>query len=210
MSVKIGGKELKPQAQKVEPAKTATAPAKAAKPVKAKKRRYVTRRAYPAKVFERLFQYIADGEDLSGACRNHQGMPTPSTVRRRLAVDDQLADQFKQANQIRLHGVADQLIRLPDEALEGVQKVSAADRIAAAKLKSDNIKWVASRMLSEYAGAEGEGQAVTLHIHGAPDAAPSAGTTPTPYTPAGTPVLKIVGGAAKPAEGSDSGESGNG
>ena len=126
-----------------------------------------------------------------------------------MLVDDQLADQFKVAQAIRLHGLADTLVSLPDEAIKGYEKVSAADRLTAAKQKADNIKWVLQRGLAEYAGIGEEGQAVTLNIIGAPDAPSAAGTTPMPYTPAGTPVLKIVGAPvqsiAQPAEGEEAG-----
>ncbi|NYH13552.1 terminase small subunit-like protein [Paraburkholderia bryophila] len=188
MAVKIGGKVLgaKPEPQKAAEAK--------AKPKKSPRGRRITNRSYPLAVYERLFGYIANGEDLSSACSKHQGMPTPSTVRRRLAVDDQLNDQYLAAQKIRLHGLADQLASLPDEAIKGYEKVSAADRLTASKQKGDNIKWLLQRGLAEYAMAGEEGQAVTLNIIGAPDLAPAAGAAP--YVPAGQPVLKIVGGAA--------------
>src|SRR5476649_226550 len=107
MSVKIGNKVLgaKQQEQKPEPQK---------EPVKAKRTRgkRITNTGYPAAIYDRLFQFVAAGEDLSKACR-HPGMPHPATVRRRMLVGDQLADQFKVAQAIRLHGLADQLVGLP-------------------------------------------------------------------------------------------------
>ncbi|MGX7001947.1 terminase small subunit-like protein [Caballeronia sp. KNU42] len=198
MAVKIIGKQ---QGHKPEPKG----------PVKAKRsRKKITNLGYSADTYARLFEFVAAGEDLSKACR-HQGMPHPATVRRRMLVDDQLADQFKTAQAIRLHGLADELVSLPDEAIKGYEKVSAADRLTAAKQKADNIKWVLQRGLAEYAGIGEEGQAVTLNIINSPDVAPAAGAAP--YVPAGQPVLKIVGGATKATEGSDersTGEAGNG
>ncbi|PZR49634.1 hypothetical protein [Paraburkholderia fungorum] len=190
MAVKIGGKVLgaKPEAPQKEPVK----------PKKTRKR--ITNKGYSAAVYTRLFEYVAAGEDLTTACK-HSGMPSPWTVRRRMLVDDQLADAFKTAQAIRLHGLGDTLVGLPDEALKGFEKVSAADRLTAAKQKADNIKWILQRGLAEYAGIGEEGQAVTLNIIGAPDAPPApAGTPSTPFVPAGQPVLKIVGAPAKPAE----------
>jgi hypothetical protein len=169
-------------------------------PVKAKKSprgKRITNKAYPVEVYGKLFAYVASGEDLTTACK-HQGMPTPWTVRRRLALDDVLNDQYLQAQKIRLHGLADQLVGLPDEALKGYVKVSAADRLTASKQKGDNIKWLLQRGLAEYAMAGEEGQAVTLNIINAPDVAPAAAAVP--YVPAGQPILKIVGGAATPAD----------
>jgi len=178
-------------------------PQKAAEPdnaaPKAKKRKYVTRRAYPARVFEKLFDCVAAGEDLTSACKR-PGMPTVWTVRRRLAVDDVLNDRYMAAQKIRLHGHVDELLRLPDEALEGITKVSAADRLTAAKQKADSIKWIASKLLTEFQGLEDGGGSVTLNILNAPDAPPAAGAPATPYTPPGQPVLKIVGGPQSIAE----------
>jgi len=204
VAVKIGGKvlEVKQQGQKQTPE-----PQK--EPVKAKQSRgkRITNKAYPIEVYGKLFAHVASGEDLTTACR-HQGMPTPWTVRRRLAVDDVLNDQYLQAQKIRLHGLADQLVGLPDEAIKGYEKVSASDRLTAAKIKGDSIKWLLQRGLAEYAMAGEEGQAVTLNIINAPDVAPAAGAVP--FVPAGQPVLKIVGGAstqsiAQPAEGEGEG-----
>lgn len=166
-------------------------------PVKAKKSprgKRITNKSYPLETYAKLFAYVASGEDLTTACK-HQGMPTPWTVRRRLAVDDQLNDQYLAAQKIRLHGLADQLVGLPDEALRGFEKVSAADKLTAAKQKADSIKWLLQRGLAEYAMAGEEGQAITLNIINAPDAL-SAGA-PAPYVPAGQPVLKIVGAPAQ-------------
>jgi len=174
-------------------------PPKAEKP-KAKdlqkdgRRRSPTRRGYSAKTFERLFEFVAAGEDLSSACKR-PGMPTPWTVRRRLAVDEVLNDRYQAAQKIRLQGHVDELLRLPDEALAGLVKVSAADRLTAAKQKADSIKWIASKILDEFQGLEDGGGTVTLNIVGAPDAPPApAGTPSKPYTPPGQPTLKIVGG----------------
>ena len=128
MSVKIGGKVLgakeQPNTEKAKPAP------------KAKKRKYVTRRAYPPHVFERLFEYVAAGEDLTTACK-HPNMPTPWTVRRRMQVDEVLAEQFKAAYRIHVHGAVDRLLRLPREALEG--KVVA---LAGGVLANDGFKLI--------------------------------------------------------------------
>lgn len=191
-----------------KPAQSIAQKPEAQTPAKAKKsRKRITNKGYSAAVYTRLFEYVASGEDLTTACR-HSGMPTPWTVRRRLAVDDPLADQFKRANQIRLQGVADELLRLPDEALEGKGEPTRAEKLTAAKLKSENIKWVAQRMLAEYAGDGEGGGTVTLNIIGAPDAPPApAGTPGKPYVPPGQPVLKIVGGPAQSI--AQDGEQGN-
>lgn len=169
----------------------------------------ITNAAYPRATYEKLFAWVASGEDLTTACK-HQGMPTPWTVRRRLAVDDELNDMYLKAQKIRLHGLADSLVRLPDEALEGYTKVSAADRLNAAKQKGDSIKWLLARGLDEYALAgEDGGQNVTINLINSPDVPVQAGAA-LPYVPAGQPVLKIVGGAStevqdvEPHEGSAS------
>lgn len=191
-----------------KPAKAAPAAAPAQsiaqKPPKKTRGKRITNKAYPVAVYERLFAFVASGQDLTSACKN-PNMPTPWTVRRRLAVDDRLNDQYLAAQKIRLHGLADQLVSLPDEALAGYAKVSPADRLTAAKQKGDSIKWLLQRGLAEYAMAGEEGQAITLNILNAPDALP-AGSPAAPYVPAGTPVLKIVGGPTQLiAQGPDGG-----
>jgi len=194
MAVKIGGKVLgaKPEAPQKEP-------------VKAKKsRKRITNKGYSAAVYTRLFEYVASGEDLTTACK-HSGMPSPWTVRRRMLVDDQLADAFKTAQAIRLHGLADQLVSLPDEALKGYEKVSAADRLTAAKQKADSIRFLLTKGLADYQGIGEDGGNVTVNLINSPDVTAAAGGTP--FVPAGAPVLKIVGGATKP---DDSAEQGHG
>lgn len=169
-------------------------------PAKAKKSRKRVVKAYPLATYERLFNYIADGEDLTSACR-HQHMPSPRTARRRFAADDVLKEQFDRANSIRLHGLADQLVGLPDAAIAGYEKVSAADRLTAAKQKADNIKWILARGLAEYAGIGEDSQQVVLNIVNSPDArpAPDAPAQVVPLQPAG-PQLKIVGLPAPAAQ----------
>ncbi|MFM0500353.1 terminase small subunit-like protein [Paraburkholderia caffeinilytica] len=198
--MKFTNKSTQSIAQKPEaPAKT-----------KAKKtRRRITNKGYSAAVYERLFEYVAEGEDLTKACR-HPNMPHPATVRRRMLVDDTLASAFKTAQAIRLHGLADQMVRLPDEALEGYAKVSPADRLTAAKQKADSIRFLLTKGLADYQGIGEDGGQVTLVIQNAPDL-PIIGAPAAPYVPAGQPVLKIVGGGAptqsiaQPAEGKEAG-----
>jgi len=77
------------------------------------------------------------------------------------------------------------------------QKVTAADRIAAKKLDTDNTKWAAQKLLTEYQGLEDGGGQVTVKLVGVPGAAPEpAGTPGKAYVPPGQPVLKIVGAPA--------------
>jgi hypothetical protein len=195
--VKLNGKTLGVQQQAAE------APAKVKK-----SRKRITNKGYPPEVYARLFEYVAAGEDLTTACK-HQHMPTPWTVRRRMLVDDQLADQFKTAQAIRLHGLADTLVGLPDEALAGYAKVSPADRLTAAKQKADSIRFLLTKGLADYQGIGEDGGNVTVNLINSPDAAVAAGAAgAAPFVPAGQPVLKIVGGASTQsiAQKSDDGE----
>ncbi|MGX7850921.1 terminase small subunit-like protein [Pseudomonas aeruginosa] len=188
MPVNFTNKPAQSQIAKQSIAQKPEAPAKAKR-----SRKKITNKGYSAAVYERLFQHVASGEDLTTACRR-PGMPSPWTVRRRLAVDDVLNDQYLQAQKIRLHGLADQLVSLPDDAIAGYEKVTAADRLTASKQKGDNIKWLLQRGLAEYAMAGEEGQAVTLNIINSPDAQPATGA-PAQVVPlqATGPQPKIVG-----------------
>ncbi|MFM0272388.1 hypothetical protein PQQ59_17500 [Paraburkholderia aspalathi] len=188
MAVKIGGKVLgaKPEAPKNEPAKAKKSP----------RGKRITNKAYPLAVYEKLFQYVANGETLADACKR-PGMPSAWTVRRRLAVDDILADQYRKAEGIKYRAMVEDLPYAGQRALEGQEKVSNADRLAAAKLDSDNKKWIAQRILSEYAG-EGGGGNVVLHITGAADIPPVSQPASTPAVP----LLKIVN-SPKPVGGGD-------
>ncbi|CAE6803072.1 hypothetical protein R75461_05282 [Paraburkholderia nemoris] len=163
-------------------------------PAKAKRtRKRITNVGYAPEIFERIFQYVAAGETLAEACRR-PGLPNVTTVRRRMQVDDKLFDTYRRAESIKVRAMVEDLPTAGARALEGQQKVSTADRLAAAKLDSDNTKWMAARLLSEFQGLEDGGGTVTLNIIGAPDAPPApAGTPSKPYTPPGQPVLKIVG-----------------
>lgn len=186
MAVKIGGKVLgaKPEAPQNEPVK----------PKRSRKR--ITNVGYAPEIFERIFQYVAMGETLAEACKR-PGLPNVTTVRRRMQVDDKLFDQYRRAESLKVRAMVEDLPTAGARALEGQQKVSTADRLAAAKLDSDNTKWMAQRLLSEFQGLEDGGGTVTLNIIGAPDAPPApAGTSSKPYVLPGQPVLKIVGAPA--------------
>ncbi len=190
MAVKIGNKTLgaKP-AQSI--AQKPEAPAKTKR-----SRKRITNVGYAPEVFERIFAYVAAGETLTEACRR-PGLPNVTTVRRRMQVDDRLFDQYRKAESIKVRAMVEDLPTAGARALEGQQKVTTADRLAAAKLDSDNTKWMAQRLLSEFQSLEDGGGTVTLNIVGAPDAPPApAGTPGKPYTPPGQPVLKIVGAPA--------------
>jgi len=188
VAVKIFGKEQ----QKTEPVKVEKAKPKA-------KRRNPTKRGYAVKTFERLFQTIANGATLAEACAA-PGMPTVWTVRRRLQSDDLLNDQYKKALFIKYHDLTDELPHLADKALEGKGEPTRAEKLQAAKLKSDNVKWLAQRLLNEYAG-DGEGGSVVLHVTNAPDI--PAVNQPTPASAsasvqsiAAPAPLKIINGGS--------------
>lgn len=173
---------------------------KADAPAKAKKtRRRITNRGYSIATYEKLFQYIANGETLTDACKR-PGMPSPWTARRRLQTDDLLADQYKKALAIKIHALTDDLPDLADKALEGAGEPTRAEKLQAAKLKSDNVKWLAQRLLNEYAGEDGAGT-VVLNITGAADIPPVSQPASMPAQLAG-PMLKIVN-SPKAVEGGD-------
>ena len=93
---------------------------------------------------------------------------------------------------IKFHALVDELPELPNKALEGIAKVSAADRLTAAKQRADNIKWVAQRILDEYKG-EGEGGNVVFNVTGAAEI-PAVSQPDSPQSIAEPPPLKIVQG----------------
>ncbi|CAE6876081.1 hypothetical protein R69608_01411 [Paraburkholderia nemoris] len=197
MAVKITNKSAQSQiatqsiAQKPE---AQTPPAKATRT-----RRRITNRGYKPEVFEKIFQLVAMGETLAEACRR-PGMPNTTTVQRRMQVDDLLRDQYNKAVAIKFHGLVDELPDLPNKAIEGLPKVSAADRLTAAKQRADNIKWIASKVISEFAGDSEAGGHVVLNILNSPDAQVAEPGALAPAVPAqpGGPKLKIVGLPAQP------------
>lgn len=176
MAVKIGGKVL---GAKPEPAKAPP-----------KKKRNPTKRGYPAKVYARLLQCIAEGETLTQACA-HGGMPSRWTVNRRTETDEVFRDAYNAAFDTSVRNMTEDLPHLAGRALDGQQKISTADRIAAAKLQSDNVKWLASKRLDQYKG-DGEGGNVVFNVTGAA-ALPAVNQPEAPELPATTP-LKLVGG----------------
>jgi len=178
MTVKIGGKELKKAAEPAKPKAKA-------------KSRNPTRRGYSARVYQRLFQFIGEGDTLAQACAR-PGMPSTWTARRRLQTDELLKTQYDQVLSIKFHALVDELPELPNKALEGIAKVSAADRLTAAKQRADNIKWVAQRILDEYKG-EGEGGNVVFNVTGAAEI-PAVSQPDSPQSIAEPPPLKIVQG----------------
>ncbi|WP_158935061.1 hypothetical protein [Burkholderia sp. S171] len=198
MPVKIIGKQAPQKPQAAE-----------APPKVKRSRKRITNVGYAPEVFDRIFQYVAAGEKLAEACRR-PGMPNAVTVRRRLAVDDKLNDQYLAARKIHLHALADEIDCLPDQAIAKIAKPTGTDYMAWSKQKAENRKWLLQKLLTEFQGLEDGGGTVTLNIIGAPDAPPApAGTPSKPYVPPGQPVLKIVGGPpqsiAQPAEDEDAG-----
>lgn len=175
--------------------KFASKSAPAAKVKKTRKR--ITNVGYAPEIFDRIFQYVAMGETLAEACKR-PGLPNVTTVRRRMQVDDRLFDQYRKAESIKVRAMVEDLPTAGARALQGQQKVSTADRLAAAKLDSDNTKWMAQRLLSEFAG-DGEGGNVVLNITGAADVPPVS--QPVSNTP--TPLLKIVNGSAASSGGDE-------
>lgn len=170
-------------------------------PAKVKKsRKRITNKGYPPEVYTRLFEYVAMGETLAAACK-HQGLPSVLTVRRRMQADDKLFDQYRKAENIRVRATVEDLLTAGARALEGQQKVSTSDRLAAAKLDSDNAKWMAQRLLTEFAG-DGEGGNVVLNITGAADIPPVAQPASMPAQLI-APLLKIVGGPKPDNSGSE-------
>jgi len=182
------------------PAKAKPAEQVAAAGKEKKSRKRITNNAYPDSVFERILDYVAAGETLAEACRR-RGMPNPVTVRRRLEADEQLHARFHRAGGIKLRGMVEHAqgagARAIAEAERKGTKVTAADRVAAARLDTDTVKWAAQKLLSEYQALEDGGGTVTLNIVGAPDAQSVPGAPATPYIPPGKPVLKIVGAMAQ-------------
>lgn len=201
MAVKFTGKSANPKGL-VHSQTIAQKPGTPA-PTKAKRsRKRITNVGYKPEVFEKIFQLVAMGETLAEACRR-PGMPNTTTVQRRMQVDDLLRDQYNKAVAIKFHGLVDELPDLPNKAIEGLPKVSAADRLTAAKQRADNIKWIASKVISEFAGDSEAGGHVVLNILNSPDAQPAEPGAPAPAAvPAqpGGPKLKIVGLAPKASD----------
>ena len=178
-----------------KPQKAAEAPAKAKKT-----RKRITNVGYAPEIFDRIFQYVAMGETLAEACRR-PGTPNVTTVRRRMQADDKLFDQYRKAESIKVRAMVEDLPTAGARALEGQQKVTTADRLAAAKLDSDNTKWMAARLLSEFAG-DGEGGNVVLNITGAADIPPISQPSGAPAQLI-APLLKIVNGPKPDSSGSE-------
>jgi hypothetical protein len=178
----------------------------APKPVKAKKtRKRITNVGYAPEIFERIFQYVAMGEKLAQACRR-PGMPNVVTVRRRLAIDEKLNDQYVAARKIHLYELSDEIDSLPDQALAKIAKPTGTDYMAWSKQKADNRKWLLQKLLTEFQGLEDGGGTVTLNISGGPAGGPAGGAPAAPYVPPGQPVLKIVGGASTQSIAADEGD----
>ncbi|CAE6944034.1 hypothetical protein R75471_05519 [Paraburkholderia domus] len=183
MVVKVAGKALGVEPKKAEPESSVSTPAKK------KRKTSPTRRGYSPRVYARLFEYIAQGDTLAQACA-HPGMPARQTARRRFAADELLNDQFLKAQRIKFLDMVESTPDLPMQALEGQQKVTVADRLNASKQRADSIRWIASKILSEFAG-DGEGGNVVLNITNAPDI--PAVSQPASSPP--TPLFKIVNGS---------------
>jgi hypothetical protein len=177
VAVKIGGKVL---GAKPEPAKAA--------PVK--KKRNPTKRGYPAKVYARLLQYISEGETLTEACA-HEGMPTRWTVNRRTETDEVFRDAYNAALDTSIRNLTEDLPKIAERVLEGEGKSTRAERLQAAKITSDNVKWLASKRLDQYKG-DGEGGNVVFNVTGAA-ALPPVNQPEAPEAPVAPTPLKLVG-----------------
>lgn len=97
---------------------------------------------YTRELAEAICERIAAGSSLSAICRD-EGFPPESTVRR-WALDDRdgFSAKYARARDLQLEHHEDRILELGDEVL-GTENNAA---VSAARLASDNRKWIMSKL----------------------------------------------------------------
>lgn len=127
-------------------------------------------RVYSDALAQDICEQLCDGKSLEAVCRSRPGMPTPSVVRRwanpaaRECRPD-FAANYAQARAIGYQKMAEEIIDICDAAYLDPNGFTDAAAVQQARLRSDNRKWLLSKMLPKQFGDK-----VTQEITGDPNA----------------------------------------
>jgi hypothetical protein len=133
-----------PSAANIAPMKAATK--KTAKP---KGRTRDKKGGRPTKYSEELADKILvaiakSANGLATVCRKNPGFPTPETVRSWLAKDEEFLRRYTRAREEQAEFIADEIMEITDELSR--KRELTHEQIAAARLRMDARKWVASKL----------------------------------------------------------------
>lgn len=110
-------------------------------------------RAAKDKVIPRLLACLETGETLQAVCKR-SGMPTPQTVRHWVIEDDPagFAARYARAREIGYEARADELLDISAALTDPANGPLTSERVQAARLHSDSVKWLLSKMLPKIYG----------------------------------------------------------
>ncbi|MBM7406915.1 MULTISPECIES: hypothetical protein [Sphingomonas] len=115
--------------------------------------------AQPQADTQRLIcERLIEGESLRAICRD-ASMPSKSTVARWLAADEAFQELYARARELQAEALADEILEIADKAHD-------RDSAAAARVKVDVRKWLASKLAPKKYGD------ATLLKHADADGAP--------------------------------------
>lgn len=120
---------------------------------------------YSEEIVDKLCTRLADGESLRSIC-NNDDMPCKATILKWIFVNKDnkytyLIDQYTLARQMQAELMADEIIDISDDGRNDFMErkesksgeiyyVTNNESVQRSKLRSDNRKWVSSRLLSKY------------------------------------------------------------
>jgi hypothetical protein len=103
---------------------------------------------FDSEIYDAILERMAQGESLSAICRD-RGMPTRTTILRRVTSDPAFEALYDRARQAMGDALAEQILEIADDASTDLSDPQSVNR---AKLKVDARKWLASKLFPRQFG----------------------------------------------------------
>jgi hypothetical protein len=114
--------------------------------------------SYTSEFAELILSELAEGKSLKRICLEHEGLPSPKTVREWVAKNiDGFRDKYAIAKEEMLEAWADDLVEIADESKHDTVQTETGDHpdnewINRSRLRVDTRKWVMSKLLPKRYG----------------------------------------------------------
>lgn len=104
--------------------------------------------SFTQEIADEVCRQLAEGKSMRKVCKA-ENMPDMTTIFRWLRTNDKFCQQYVKAKEESTDALHEDLTELGDEAIELAQTVDSKASnavVQAVKLKSDNLKWVMSKL----------------------------------------------------------------
>jgi hypothetical protein len=109
---------------------------------------------YSTEIAQAICELIMDGRSMRAICAV-DGMPSKSTVFKWLSGNKDFADQYARAREIQAELLADEILEISDDEsndVTGELKMPNSVAVARSRLRTDNRKWIAAKLLPKKYG----------------------------------------------------------